>query len=115
VNHVSGGRASSAVALADGDDKPKIRLDESASGGLVARLDRLRQTDLVVGRQQRERRHLGQVPAEPIGFVIGTPLAVVRASARGTQSPNGPRRLAAAPAAPRWGSPSRSSVVRSNE
>ena len=60
----------------DGNDHSKVRLDESAACGFVARFNRLGEMDLVLFAEEGVASDVLQVPAELI-VAVGWPLRVV--------------------------------------
>src|SRR5262245_2934086 len=66
LDEIQEGEAASEVALRDGDDQPKVRLDHVLLRRHVAALDELRERHLLVGRQERDLPDLAQVQAQRV-------------------------------------------------
>ena len=66
LDQVEERHAEAAVALRDRDDEPEVRLDHPALRALVAALDRLREHDLLGGREQLVTADVGEEQLEAV-------------------------------------------------
>jgi hypothetical protein len=67
LNEVQERDAQAAVALGDGHDEPQVGFDHAPLGGHVTALDRLRERDLLGGRQQLVAADVGEEELQAVG------------------------------------------------